>query len=91
MRAIQIGHTFVIFRKLPKKIVGTCRRKRDIIELDLSQDQNPAKTFVHEMIHLLNPKWKEGRVLQQEEAVWSQLTEDERYNIFITLFGGQNA
>jgi len=68
------------------KFVGMAEYATHKIEIDLTGNDNIAKTFLHELIHLLHPKWEENRVLAEENKLWPRLTHKQVYRVYRKLY-----
>jgi len=63
------------------------RRAIGIIFVDLRRRANPARTYLHELIHhYFGSSWAETQVIQYERELWNKLTQEERFNVYAHLF-----
>lgn len=60
---------FVTVKHLGKN-VGMCKFSNRHIWIDLAQDENIVKTFIHELLHLRHPSWTERKILFWERMLW---------------------
>lgn len=56
------------------------------VEIDLRINVNPAKKFLHEMIHQVRPSWSEKEVAQHENALWKRLSQRQITKLFQIMF-----
>jgi hypothetical protein len=56
------------------------------IYINLMTSANPARTYVHELLHLKHPEWSETRVRQQESVTWRKMDTKQRFNVYYKLF-----
>jgi hypothetical protein len=56
------------------------------IKIDLKSDWPPARIFVHEMVHYLNPEMSEKEVKSYSNKLWKKLTHKESLKIYRKLF-----
>lgn len=56
------------------------------IYIDLMHDEQPAKIFLHELIHYIDPFLSEKEVLRLERYYWSRMTQRDRFNLYKALF-----
>ena len=77
----------VVFQKLPRGICGI--HENGFVIIDLLKDDNPAITFIHEMLHHRYPDWKEKKVEAMSLAVWRKYGQKERFLIYKKLFNRQ--
>jgi hypothetical protein len=59
------------------------------ISIDISKGGNPARTYVHELIHLWDSNLSEKRVLHKEYRFWCRLTARHKILVYSCLFGGK--
>lgn len=81
----------VVFRKLNKDLVGTVMHGagRAIITIDLSAHANPARIYLHELLHIYNPDWGERRVLNEERRMWKAMSTKQKHALYQELFRKQ--
>ena len=82
----------VVFKPLSGHTVGQCFPKSvgKVAFVDVSKDANPARTLVHEIVHLRHRKWSEKRVLKEERRIWDSLTFAEKLELLHQMFRGFN-
>jgi len=74
----------VHFRKLGTSLYGLqCDHD---IWVDLSKNTNPARTFLHELLHFKYPEKSERAIKHLEKRIWDNMSQKERYNLFRCLF-----
>ena len=56
------------------------------VEIDLRRNTNPARTFLHEMIHQVRPAWTEKEVRGAERTIWSRMTQKQVAKLFKKMF-----
>ena len=56
------------------------------IKLDLKCRVPPAKIFIHECVHYLNPEMPEKEVEKLESKLWKKLTHKEALKIYRKIF-----
>ena len=56
------------------------------IYVNLMTQANPARTFLHELLHYLHPEWSETRVLREEGKRWAKLDTKGRFMLYRRLF-----
>ena len=56
------------------------------VKIDLKRNANPVRTYLHELIHLENPRWSETKVLQTERRLWKRMTQEEVFLLGKRLF-----
>lgn len=91
-RAVKIPIHRLVFKPIlshhskdsPKGDRGLCYRRERVIKLD-PRDHNPARVYVHELIHLKHPDWSETRVNREERAVWRVLTWKDKARLYIAM------
>lgn len=77
----------VFFKKLRDKsgyIHGLCTENR--IYINLMTNTSPARTYIHELLHLRHPEWSETRVEKQESVMWNKMDTRKRFNVYKKLF-----
>ena len=56
------------------------------IKLNLKCHTPPAKIFLHECVHYLNPEMSEADVVKLESKLWKKLTHKEALKLYKKLF-----
>ena len=56
------------------------------IKLHLKRQSPPARSFIHECIHYLNPEMPEKEVLKLESKLWKSATQKEIEKIYRKIF-----
>ena len=57
-----------------------------LIEIDLKRNTPPARTFIHEMIHFLNPGFSEERTRELESRIWEKINNKQIERIYRKMF-----
>ena len=90
----------VLFRQIPPvrakdrtgevktfSVSGTYDWEHTIV-LDLRKNTNPARNFLHELLHrYLGQDVSETEVIRQERKLWRSMTQYERWLTYRILFG----
>lgn len=58
----------------------------DVIRIDLRRVANPARSFLHELIHLKLTELSETQVLRMETRMWKKFKQHERWMVYRRLF-----
>lgn len=56
------------------------------VEIDLRLNINPAKKYLHELIHQVRPAWTESEVKAHEGKLWKRLTQKQIAALFKMMF-----
>lgn len=76
----------VVHMPLPKDMCALAVYRAKAILLDCSRDENPAKVFIHELIHFAHADWSEPKVRSLENKIWKLLTFEEKLQLLRELF-----
>jgi hypothetical protein len=60
--------------------------KANPVEIDLRLNINPAKKYLHELIHQVRPTWSEPEVRAHEGKLWKRLTQKQITALFKMMF-----
>lgn len=78
----------VIFRVPSATSIG--EEDNGVIKIGLTNcrraNDNPAKVFLHELLHRKYPDWSETAILNAERNLWNKLTPHQRYRVYRKLF-----
>ena len=74
----------VRFKQLHWTNVG--EQKGREISIDLKGLAHPARIFVHECLHVLNPETKESKILALERKMWKELGRKEILTLYRRMF-----
>lgn len=58
----------------------------DVIRINLKRKTEPARSLLHELIHLHCPELSEADVLLVERKIWHKLTQYERWMVYRRMF-----
>jgi hypothetical protein len=58
----------------------------DVIRIDLRRKTEPARSFLHELLHLYFPEMAETQVGRLESRIWKTLNQHERWMVYRRLF-----
>lgn len=56
------------------------------VEIDLRLNINPAKKYLHELIHQVRPAWTEKEVKAHEGKIWRRLSQRQIEKLFKQMF-----
>ncbi len=78
----------VYFRKLPRRIHGRAMYDDTDFEIwiDLHKEANPARVFLHELLHRMYPHESETNIRLRETKMWRRMSEYQRFALYRNLF-----
>ena len=81
-------YIIVLFGHLPDGVFGESEigNNRAIIKIDLKKGVNPARTYLHELIHIKYPGWTESKVRMTERLMWAKFDQERRFKVYRELF-----
>lgn len=56
------------------------------VDIDLRMNVNPAKKYLHELVHQVRPAWTEAEVKAHESKLWKRLTQKQILALFKMMF-----
>lgn len=87
MKHFPIARILFSASKQKAGVLGSCNWKdgeKRTIRIDPTH-ASPARTLLHEYLHLINPEWSEARVLREERKRWSKLTWKDKSRLYQQL------
>ena len=68
-------------------VEGSKNNRDALIFIDLQKNANPARVFLHELLHRAYPKeTSEHAIMTRERRMWQRASQYERYFLYRTLF-----
>lgn len=78
--------TRVFFRHLPDAFGQTEPEHPMGISIDLKKRSPPARTYVHECLHLIFPEKSEREIIRLEREVWNAATPKQKFHLYKRVF-----